>query len=49
MKRKRHSTPVSSVNLNQQEAKISINYYFTIIVLLVVMLNLVLMLYFKPA
>jgi hypothetical protein len=49
MKTKRHHAPVSSVNLDQQETKISVNYYFTIIVLVVVMLNLALMLYFKPA
>jgi len=49
MKRKHQSPPVSSVNLERPETKISINYYFTIIVLVVVMVNLMLMIYFTPA
>jgi|GEM_PF-4353345 len=48
MKRK-NSSPVTSVNLRQSQSKAYFNYYFTIIVLVVIMVNLAIMVYFQPA
>ena len=48
MKRKNTSSPVTSVNLKSNAGRLYYNYYFAIVVLVVMLVNLVLMLRYQP-
>lgn len=41
--------PISSENMEQTRDRITINYYYTIVVLVVTMINLILMVYCHPS